>query len=270
MRRPMRRLYVAGSGEQLTYCTALTFDEAKATLGAECRRPDPDDIRTFWKVAKLESMSFAEVWERFGVSRQTVDGWWRKAGGKGLPRRRERIDQDRAARVRAALVKSKGIAASTIAQQAGASLKEVREMAEKLGIVLPSWHRRPSDDEMVEIARGKTWPEFAAAVGLRVSTLRAYVYKRPELSARLREVRLSRRGRNGNSTRVDPKKIKRLHKKGLSAYAISLQLGVEQMSVRYWIQKLALGGTHDSATCDGRPTGDAVGRSDGGAELQQG
>lgn len=268
MPRPMRRLYVAGHGDQMTYCTAHSFEDAKLTLGDGCRRPDPDDIRQFWKLAKMESLSFAEVKERFGVSRQTVDGWWRKAGGAGLPRRRERIEQDRAARVRTALLKNKGKAASRIAQIANASVEDVREMAAKLNISLPAWHRRPSDDEMVEIAKGKTWPEFAAAVGLRVSTLRAYVYARPELSARLREVRVSRRTGTAAPTRIDPLKVKRLHKKGLSAYAISLKLGVEQMAVRYWIQKLALGGEHDPKARDRRTAGDAVGSSDGGTELQ--
>lgn len=264
----MRRLYVAGQGETMTYCTAANFEAGKLILGEGCRRPDPDDVRMVWKLAKLESMSFAEVREKFGVSRQTVDGWWRKAGGRGLQRRRERIEQDRATRVRAALLKHKGKAASRIALIANASVEDVRAMAEKLNIQLPAWHRRPSDEELVEIAKGKTWPEFAAAVGLRVSTLRAYVYSRPELSAKLREVRVSRRTGLKAPVRIDPLKVKRLHKKGLSAYAISLQLGVEQMAVRYWIQKLALGGPNDSKTRNRRTAGPAVGSSDGGTELQ--
>lgn len=261
----MRRLYVAGQGQDMTYCTAPCFEAAKSILGEGCRRPDPDDVRLFWTLAKIDTLSAEAIREQFGVSRQTVDGWWRKAGGAGLPRRREFRQQDRALRIRTALRKTKSATASGVARAVGASLEEVREIAKSMKVPLRTWHRRPSDDELVEIAKGKTWPELAEAVGLRITTLRAYIYARPELSARIREVRASRRAQPRS---IDPQKVKRLHLKGLSAYAISIKLGVEQMAVRYWIKRLALGGPREAATSDRRKAGPAVVSSNGGADVQ--
>lgn len=265
----MRRLYVIGQGATFRYCTADGFGEARTILGPTCRRPDPDDIRMVWKQAKIDTMSRAEMRQHFGVSHQAVQNWWRKAGSD-LPRRYQHHQEQKDARLKAALVKHKGKCATLIAKAAGCSVAAVRRKAAELGITLPSWRRRPSDAELVKIAEGKTWPEFAEAVGLRMSTLRAYVYARPKLSARIAEVRAMRKTGKHSTKRVDPKKVRRLHKRGLSAYAISLKLGVEHMAIRYWIKRLALGGPNGTATRNGRQAVASVGGSDGGAELQQG
>lgn len=272
-----RRLYVAHEGDARIFCMASTYAEARGILGEECRSPNSDDVRAFWKFAKLETLSSAEIRQRFGVSRQTVDNWWRKAGGNvfgaRLPRRSDQVSVDREARVREILHQLKKrkqpIVATEVARKAHVSLDFARHVADKCKIPLASWHRRPTDDELVEIAKGKTWPEMAEAVGLRLSTLRTYVYARPELSARIREVRKSRPCGPSSHGKVDPKKVMRLHKKGLSAYAISLQLGVEQMVVRYWITKQARGDAHAKDSNDHGPVSHAVGRSNGGTERHE-
>lgn len=258
-----RRLYVAGSGKDLIYCTAETNEEAQLALGPGYRFPDPDDIRRVWELGKLDQMSSAEVYERLGVRRQTVDYWFRKAGGN-LPRRRERLVQEREERIRELFMDRKRRRTATeIARLAGAAISTVRVLAKKFNVKLSTGHKRPSDDELVRLATGKTWPELAAATGLRLSSLRSYIYARPELSARIAAVRKARPSGRESHGKVDPKKLAKLANKGLSAYAISLQLGVEQMVIRYWMRKLAQKGDDASASHRG-PIADVMGSSDGG------
>lgn len=272
-----RRLYVAYQGDDLTYCTAESIAEAREILGIMARTPDPDDLRIVWKLAKLDTLSSAKVRELFGVSRQTVDNWWRKAGGKTskgeLRRRSERVNMEREARIRQVLHKLKRanqrIVATDVAKMANTSLDMVRHVADKMQLELSSWHRRPSDAELIELAKGKTWPELAAATGLRLSTLRSYIYARPELSKAIREVRAARTCGPKSHGKIDPEKLRRLHSKGLSAYAISVQLGVENMVVRYWIKKLALGGPNEPHASNRRTARHAVGSSDGGIERNE-
>lgn len=272
-----RRLYVAWQGDELNYCTAESIEDARATLGIMARTPDPDDLRLVWKLAKLDKLSSAEVRERFGVSRQTVDNWWRKAGGKTskgeLRRRSERVNMDREARVRQVINKLKKtngrVVATDVARLANTSIDLVRHVADKMQVELASWQRRPTDEELIELAKGRTWPELAEATGLRLSTLRSYIYARPELSKAIREVRVSRTCGPKSHGKIDPENLRRLHSKGLSAYAISVQLGVENMVVRYWIAKLALGGPNESRASNDRTPRHAVGSSDGGAERNE-
>ncbi len=257
-----RRLYVAGSGKDLVFCTAANAEEAQLALGTGFRAPDPDDIRVVWELGKFDRLSSAEVYERLGVRRQTVDYWFRKAGGN-LPRRRERLEQEREERIRELLQDRKRRRSATeIARLANTTASRVREMAKALRVKLNTNHKRPSDDELVRLAEGRTWPELAAAAGLRLSSLRSYVYARPELSARIAAVRKNRPSGRESHGKVDPKKLAKLANKGLSAYAISLQLGVEQMVIRYWMRKLAQKGP-DEATSNGRTLGNVVGGSDG-------
>lgn len=260
-----RRLYVAGDGDSIAFCIVESTEEAKLALGPNYRLPDPDDIRTVWRLAKLGELTGEEIRQRYGVSRQTVDNWWRKAGGEGLPRRSDHRAQDRVERVKEALVKLPGKRITLVARAAGTSINMVREVAEQLGVNVPKWHRRPSDKELIEIAKGKTWMEFADAVGLKLSTLRAYIYARPKLSKAISKVRASATKKIPGK-KIDPQKVMQLHKEGYSAYKIAQVLKVEQMSVRHWIQKLREERSNDQAS-DERTAADAVAGSGGGAEL---
>ena len=256
-----RRLYVSGSGKDLVFCTAESAEDAKLTLGPDYRAPNPDDLRVVWQLGKLDQLSCAEIYERLGVRRQTVDYWFRKAGGD-LPRRSDRLEQEREERIREFLFDKKRRSATAIARLVGAAPSTVNAVAKRCRVKLATRTRRPSDEELVRLATGKTWPEFAAAVGLRLSTLRSYIYARPDLSERIKEVRKSRPSGRESHGKVDPKKLAKLANKGLSAYAISLQMGVEQMVIRYWLRKLAQKGSNE-ATSNGCPPGDVVGSSNG-------
>lgn len=260
-----RRLYVAGEGAGLVFCIAPNAEEAALTLGPSRRLPDPDDLRAVWNMARLGEMSGEEIREKYGVSRQTVDNWWRKAGGAGLPRRSDHKAQDRQERVKSTLLRLKDKRITVIAREANTSIEVVRDMAQQLGLSVPKWHRRPSDKELVEIAKGKTWMEFADAVGLKLSTLRAYIYARPKLSQQISKVRASATKKIPGK-KIDTQKVMQLHKEGYSAYKIAQLLKVEQMSVRHWIHKLREEGSHDQAR-DERAVADAVAGSNGGAEL---
>lgn len=264
-----RRLFVTGEGESLTYCIAETREEAHVALNGYARIPDSDDIRIIWSMARLDQMSFAEIQDRFGVCRQTVDYWFRKAGGD-LKRRSDFLAQKREERVKELLHdRTKKRSVTSIAKNAGTSTTVVKEMADKLGVALKPARRRLTDDELVEMARGKTWPEFAEAVGLRLATLRTYVYSRPGLSERIREVRVKRTSGTAAHGKVEPKKLQMLHNKGMSAYAIALEFGVEQMVIRYWLRKLAQKETANAPTRKRRAADNAVGSSDGGAERHE-
>lgn len=247
-----RRLYVSGSGDALTYCTANSAEEAQQTLGISCRTADPDDLRVVWRLAKMESLSKEEIRQKFGVSRQTVDNWWRRAGGAGLlPRRSEFRGQARRERIATVLRETPKVNASLVARKLGVTTSAVREVATAIGIQLPTWQRRPSDKELVELAKGKTWLEFADAVGLKLATLRNYIYARPRLSKAIRKVRAPMASGSRSHGKIEPEKLIALHYEGHSAYRISQILRVEQMAVRHWLKRRALEdsdeGANDSA-----------------------
>lgn len=266
---PAYRLYVAGAGRFLRYCTATCRTEAIKELGeiGEVRVADPDDLRAVWKLAKLETLPYAEIEARFKVGRQTVLNWRKRAGGD-LPRRSDVVAQDRHERIKSALTKHKRTTIWHLSKLAGVSTSKVREVAEELGVPLRTARKRPSDAELIELAKGRTWPEFAEASGLKLATLRTYIYSRPELSQAIRKVRKDGRPGNCGKKKVSAPKIRALHKKGLTAYAISQRLGVEQMAVRYWFRKLGLGGPNDVKSSNREEVGASVGSSNGRAPVQ--
>lgn len=261
-----RRLYVAGHGKNITFCVALTREEAEAKLGKEYRLPDPDDLRSVWEVARLGELPIAEIRKRYGISRQTLHNWRRRAGSDGLTCWNEHQVKLRMDEVKSVVLSMQGERVSVIAKKAGTSTSRVRAAAKELGLEIPSWSRRPSDKELVEIAKGKTWMEFADAVGLKLATLRSYIYARPKLSAAISKVRAKAPNGSHGHGKIDPDKILQLRREGLSAYKIAQILKVEQMSVRHWLQKLNKEASNDQAR-DQRETADSVAGGDGGAEL---
>ena len=253
-----RRLYVAGAGEDLRYCTALNVEDAARMLGSDCRTANPDDLRTVWRLAKLESLSGREIRERLGVSRQTVDNWWWRAGGEGsLPRRSEFRAKEKIKKIRALVQAHPNQSVSTLAVATGVRADVVREVAAEVGVRLPTARKRPSDEELVAIAAGKTWQEFADAVGLQLSTLRTYIYARPKLSKAIRKVRAPQSKGGRAHGKIEPEKIVALHKEGHSAYRIAQIMKVEQMTVRHWLKRKAQEESDDCAH-DPRPASDAL------------
>ena len=260
-----RRLYVAGEGEALTYCTAPSLEEARVLLGQNCRTPDPDDLRMVWRLAKLDSLAGVELRERFGVSRQTVTNWWRKAGGEGqLSRRSEYKARERVTRIQNQILTMPEKPVSQVARAVGTTADTVREVASAIGVKLPTWRRRPSDKQLIELARGKTWFEFADAVGLKLATLRTYIYARPKLSRAIRKVRAPLASGGRAHGKIEPEKIVALHNEGHSAYRIAQILRIEQMSVRHWLKRKAQEDSHGRAD-DAAATASSVAGSDGGA-----
>lgn len=259
-----RRLYVAGEGDSLIYCTAASAEDARLTLGPACRTPDPDDLRVVWRMAKMESLSKDEIREKFGVSRQTVDNWWRRAGGAGqLPRRSEFRARDRVARIQKGILSMPEKGATLVARSLGTTAESVREVASAIGVKLPTWKKRPSDRELVEIAKGKTWLEFADAVGLKLATLRNYIYARPKLSRAIRKVRAPLESGSRAHGKISPEKVIELHSEGHSAYRISQILRVEQMAVRHWLKRLSPEGSDAHANDQGATASSVAGRHGG-------
>lgn len=234
------RLYVAGFGDSMIFCTAQNHAEARTKLGKGVRNPDPDDVRAFWTLMRMDMLPSSEIMQRFGVSRQTIYNWWKKAGGEGLPRRREQMVQDRINRVKAELLRERPHSPTTIAKRTRVSLETVKKMAEEYKVEFPGKYQiRPSDEELVRLATGRTWYEFADAVGMALASLRAYIYKNPELAAEIRKVRkpVQSSGYTRGKGKIPRVKVIKLLKEGHSAYRIAQILKVEQMSVRRWLRR---------------------------------
>lgn len=242
-----RRLYVYGVGDSMIYCTASSREEAQAQLGVDVRCPDPDDVRNFWRLARVSELTGQEIREQFGVSRQTICNWWHKAGGGDLPRRADHLEKERTDKLRKVLLTMQDKSATGVARKTNVTVSRVRKLAQDMGISLDKWQRRPSDAQLIEMAKGRTWMEFADAVGLRLSTLRTYVYARPELAKAIREVRAPARTGVYAHGKLDKEKVLQLRKEGHSAYMIAQILRVEQMSVRHLLRRLAQEEEDDSS-----------------------
>lgn len=260
-----KRMYVAGSGKDLVYCVVASKQDAEMALGANFRSPDPDDLRVVWKMARLDEMSGAEIQATLGVSRQTVDNWWHKAGGEGvLLRRSEHIQLSRKQQMRELVKSNPHESPSKLAKKLNTSVAMVNKVAREVGVKLTPSRRRPTDEELIKLATDKTWQEFADAVGLRLSTLRTYVYARPELSQAIAQVR--RRESSGHNAhgKIDVEKVKALRSKGYSAYRIAQELRVEPMSVRHWLKKMAQEESARDKARNARPPPDLMGSCFGG------
>jgi len=183
-----------------------------------------------------------EVEALFGVTRQAVN-LWRVKGGDDLPRRCETMTDEVDERVLPLLDSSKTVI--EIAAETGETTHTLRAVAARHGVTFRNGAaKKPSDDEIIRLAEGRTWRELAAACGVTLPTLRNYVYAKPRLSTQIR-ARLTRQ-RVGPEAhgKVDPEEVRRLHAEGLTRYAIAQRLGVERMTVTHWLTKLGLlGGT---------------------------
>lgn len=263
------RLYVVGFGKHILYTLAPTMALAKATLGDDCRVPNSDDIRAFWEVSGLSTMSVKERLERLGISRQTLH-YWRKKGGGDLPRRvdLERILKER--RIIDVIKASSGISAKEAAALAKSTPKTVRRVAEEHGLKLTPARRMPSDEKLIELSAGRTWREFADVVGLRMATLRNYIYRNKALAAEIRKVRKPATTGMKATRKLNLKKVKQMGQKGMTAYAIAEALRVEQMTIRAHLMRWGKEKPNDYPPPYGKrlPPGNSVDSGNGGNERQ--
>ena len=253
------RLYVVGEEENFRFVTAENLTAARMRLGPDARIPNDDDVRKAWIVGEFHEKTPAVLRKLYGVSRQTISNW-RARGGRDLPTFRKHTKRTKLASVHKVLTSTKRPTASHVASLTHSSVKLVTTLAEKLGIKLRGHRRMPEDAELIELQKGCTWHDLAIKTGLRISTLRNYVYARPELSKALRAVRKpSLTGPNAHGT-FPKEKVRKMHLTGMTAHAIAETLRVEQMTVRYWIRKWSREAANDQSG-DGREAGSAVGRS---------
>jgi transposase-like protein len=211
------------------------------------------DVRFIWNHLKVYAMSGAEIRATFGVSRQAVNVWRQKADLGGGPSalddlpllsREEYLDKQREETILALFQRAaptdEAVSLWEIVKLAKVSDMIVRRVAKKHGVTLAVGPRRqrPTDDEIVGLAPGRTWKELALACGVTLGTLRNYVYGKPELSARVRAlVQRDAVGWHAHG-RVDVAEVVRLYlREGLTPYKIATRLGTNVAGVLYWLKK---------------------------------
>lgn len=232
------RLYVIGRGTCINWVTAKSLAEAKEKLGPDARVADDDDCRYVYTKERFWEWDGSRFKQELGCSRQTVHNW-RKRGGGDIPTRTLMREASRNQRIRKVLAESPSeeLTPRTIATEAKSNDRNVKAYAKRAGIKLGVWRKRPSDEQLVELQRDRTWWELAEVVGLKLSTLRLYIYARPELAAAMKAVRKPVDTGKQSQGKLPLHKIREMHNKGLTAHQIAESLHIEQMSVRYWLRK---------------------------------
>lgn len=271
MTRPVRRLYCAGTRKDFKYIIASNKAEASQLLGMECRVPDPDDIRHFWKVSRISEMSAKERHAKFGISRQAAN-YMRRRGGDDLPHLRDVERKRRRDRIANILTQFPGIRFKEVLKLSKSSAGTIKRVAREMGYHFTVGRRIPDDQTLIELATGRTWREFAKVVGLRLATLRHYIYKRPELTAALRKVRKAQPTGAAARGKINLLKVKQLGQQGMSAYSIAELLNCEQMAVRFHLLRWGKEFPHEFPPPYGnkRKTVRTVARRDGGSTDQPG
>lgn len=244
MSNPKHRLYCVGEGASFRYGMFSSRAEAEKTLGTPMRTPDSDDIRRVWLENKLHEKTPDEIRRLFGITRQAVSLWRQKAG-EDLPNYREHASQQMRDKAHAGF--DEMLSAAEMVEKLGIPENYIREEALARGVTLLKRNKKkPSDDEIVELAKGRTWRELAEACNVTMSTLRNYVYARPELSRRISAVVVYEPTGAHAHGRMDVDRLLELHAQGLSVYRMAAELGVQAMSVIYWLKKLEVyEGQHD-------------------------
>lgn len=184
MPKKRNKLFVATADDTLLFFMAHSLWDA-LVINKGARVPNPEEMSVFVADNKVAERSMSDVGRQFGVTKQTVLNWRRKAG---IPK--EEQPERRRAIVEAAVACGEidPAAIRKISEQFGVSPSTVERycrLAEVKRKKIVS-RRRPSDKELVTLAMNKTWPEFANAAGLSINYLRAYVYARPELARAVR------------------------------------------------------------------------------------
>lgn len=234
-----KRLFCTGVGPTFRYTMAYGAEEANSLLDSvDAHRPDPDEMRTIWLDERLHEKTPAEIQARFGVSRQAVSNWRQKAG-TDLPNYQQNQAQLTRDRILSNVDPSLGI--SGMAKKLGVCATTIRTVLTEANIKIPNKIlKKPDDDTIVQLAHGRTWRELADACNVTLGTLRNYVYSKPELSKKVRAaVEHEVTGAHAHG-KVHVDRLIQLHADGMSDYAISKEIGVQQMTVKHWVRKLGL------------------------------
>lgn len=232
------KLCCAGEGENFRWMMAVNKAAAASALGPAVRYADSDDIRALWHKEKLYELTVVDLEEKFGVSRQAID-MWKKKGGADLKSRSDFMHEETLQRIEQHFDPTKS--AMQIARDANTNIYIVKEIAAQKGVVLPQKSKkRPSDEEIIRLAEGRTWRELASACGVTLHTLRNYIYPRPELAAKVCPLLKPKDGGTKAHGVVDVIKLAEMYRAGSSAYQISNYFGVEIVTTTYWLKKLGL------------------------------
>ena len=230
------RIFCTGAGSSFRHGMFPNKAAAVAVMGPEAHSPDPDELRTIWIQEKLYELSPAQVQARFGVTRQAVS-LWRKKAGDDLLNLTEHRRKQRHADIRKALDPNKS--AAEIAEETGTTSSEVNAVAKADGIRLAVRNKKkPSDAEIIALAEGRTWRDLAKACGVTMATLRNYIYARPELSREVCSRLVSEPMGERAHGKVDVDEMLRLYEAGMTPFKIAEQFNAQPMSIIYWLKKL--------------------------------
>lgn len=183
-----RRLFVSDGVSGRNYVLAETTLAARLLEPGAVAASDAQ-VRDF--LSELGDESTSELVRRLRVSRQTLHHWRRRAGLRSAPAPTRGLLS--LARDRAILDAIRdGASVVEAARAAGCSESTVRRIARAANVKPAPLNPYPADAELVELARGKTWTDLAAALGRRETAARAWIYARPKLARAVRAVMVRR------------------------------------------------------------------------------
>lgn len=150
-------------------------------LSPTARVATDSDLADYWQVEELDRRTMSELVEYLGVSRQTVCNW-RDRAGAFVPL----LQRDVSLTI-GSLLRS-GASIRQVAATVQRHPATVRRIARRLEIKPRAEPRKIGDDDLVQLATGRTWAQLAEAVGRSISTLRTRIYSDPPLARRMRAV----------------------------------------------------------------------------------
>jgi len=235
------RLFCSGHGDTHRWVTCRNKLEAFVILGEDTRQATPQDIRHLWLTLNLHEKTSEELVSMFGVTRQAID-LWRKRAGEGLLTRMDHLYAQATLRIEKALDEATDeTTVSDVALATGTQTARVREVAQAKGFVFLATNRkRPSDEEIVRLSEGRTWKQLAKECGLSVNTLRNYIYPKPELAQAVCSRLLSEKSGGSSHGKIDLEEMTRLYKEGMTAYPLAQRYDVTVSAIIYWLKKLNL------------------------------
>ena len=261
------RMFVIGNGERIKFLVCVGWREARKVLGRKARMATDADVRDVWIHRELYKWPPIQLSRLYAVSRQAIDKWKVRAG-KDVPRYLEWAKANGIPQVIDA--RKERLSATELGKLLGLSAKEARAAASVMKLKLKGYRRMPSDEELVELQKGRTWKELAEVTELKVATLRQYIYARPELAASMKAVRKPdvmglKAQREGLRM-----KVAQMSKEGKSPVEIATKLGIEYMTARYWLKKLEAEHAKREQARLKREARNAVVGSNGGDQRDQG
>lgn len=230
------RIFCVGEGDGFKHGMFVNKATATQSLGSGAHAPDSDELRIIWMQERLYELTPLEVQKRFGVTRQAVS-LWRKKAGEDLPNAMEHRRTQRHERIRKALDPAKS--AAEIADAVGSTSSEVNAVAKVAGIKLAVKNKKkPSDAEIIRLAEGRTWKELAQTCNVTLATLRNYVYARHDLAKQVcSRLRPEPTGEPAHG-KIDVEELIRLYETGMTPFKIANHFDTQPMAVIYWLKKL--------------------------------